>query len=215
MKDRYVGSVIMATLMLIGGMFTYNVFTSSRSQIKPVIVPEAGKLYGPYMARYVIDGDTIILSTGDRVRLKGIDAPELHHPILPAQRFGEESKAYLEQQVKGREIMLEFDSGDSKDMYDRALAYIFCKGVDINGEMIRMGYAYAYVFKSHKREQEYKHFEKEARDKKRGLWNYTMKDGRIANIVNRFGGLSDKGKQKLDEISDKLISDYPAVTGER
>jgi len=199
------------TLLVIVGLFAFRVMTLKAvpaENIKP------DKLYGPYTVKYVIDGDTIILHTGDKVRLKGIDAPELHHPVIPAQRFGQEAKKYLENQIKGKQIMLEFDTGDSKDMYDRALAYVFLNNTDINGDMVRMGYAYAYVFKPHKREKEYKMFETEAREKKRGLWNYTLKDGRVSNIVNRYGNLTDEGKKKFDQSLDKLIKQYPVITGE-
>jgi micrococcal nuclease len=212
MKNNYINLVITATLILVMAMFAYRV-----SLPKPAadIVTKPGKMFGPYTVTYVIDGDTVVLNTGDRVRMKGIDAPELHHPVIPAQRFGEEAKEYLAKQIQGKQVMLEFDSGDSKDMYERALAYIFLNGIDVNGDMVRMGYAYAYVFKPHKREQEYKIYEKEARDKKRGLWNFTMKDGRIANIVNKYGRMTDDGKQKFEEYTDKLVEKYTAVTEER
>ena len=41
-----------------------------------------------------------------------------------------------------------------------------------------------------------------------------MKDGRVSNIVNRYGNLTDEGKKKFDQSLDKLIKQYPVITGE-
>ena len=60
-----------------------------------------GRQYGPYKVSFVVDGDTVILNTGDKIRLKGIDAPEIHHPLIPVQRFGEEAKEYMKSRVEG------------------------------------------------------------------------------------------------------------------
>ena len=39
----------------------------------------------------VIDGDTLLLTNGERVRLIGVDTPETKHPKKPVERFGKEA----------------------------------------------------------------------------------------------------------------------------
>src|SRR5262245_14463964 len=42
----------------------------------------------------VVDGDTLVIAGGDRVRLIGVDTPETHHPTKAAQPFGQEAFAF-------------------------------------------------------------------------------------------------------------------------
>ena len=44
----------------------------------------------------VLDGDTLVLESGERLRLRGIDAPELRHGNDPGQYYGVESKSFDE-----------------------------------------------------------------------------------------------------------------------
>ncbi|MEK7134640.1 MAG: thermonuclease family protein [Patescibacteria group bacterium] len=84
---------------------------------------------------YVIDGDTIILSDDDtRVRLIGIDAPELGEPLYA------ESRAFLEKLVGGRVVFIQRDQTDT-DPYNRLLRYIYVGTTLVNEEMVRGGLA--------------------------------------------------------------------------
>ncbi|TNH32672.1 thermonuclease family protein [Campylobacter helveticus] len=92
----------------------------------------------------VIDGDTIELlvkqedikqSPKIKVRLFGIDAPE------KKQAFGKEAKEYLSALVLKQEVNLIIEN---KDKYDRFVGTLFLKGQDINKEMVKNGYAWAY-----------------------------------------------------------------------
>jgi len=97
----------------------------------------------------VIDGDTVVLEDGSKVRLIGIDTPETKDPRKPVQYFGEEATAYTKRMLEGREVRLEFDQ-EKTDRYGRTLAYIFIPmpgGNDIffNERIIADGYAFAYT----------------------------------------------------------------------
>ena len=50
----------------------------------------------------MIDGDTLELSTGERVRLIGVDTPETKDPRKPVQYFGEEATAFTRRMVEGK-----------------------------------------------------------------------------------------------------------------
>ena len=72
----------------------------------------------------VVDGDTIILSNGERVRLIGVDTPETKHPNKPVQYFGKEASAFTKRMVEGKEVTLEYGQ-QQRDKYGRLLAYVY------------------------------------------------------------------------------------------
>jgi endonuclease YncB( thermonuclease family) len=97
--------------------------------------------------RHVHDGDTIELSDHRRVRLIGIDAPELARDGHPAQPFGIASRDYLRRLMRehGNRIGLVFDTV-TKDKYGRTLAYLFFdNGDSVEADMIDAGLAVAYT----------------------------------------------------------------------
>ena len=211
----YLRSILAITLFLI---FSMLVFSFVKREAKYTGEPPqerrkeslTSKQFGPYIIACVVDGDTIVLNTGDKVRMKGIDAPELHHPVIPAQRFGEEARDYLKNLAEGKKCFLEYDAYDSKDMYGRALAYVYVENTDLNAEMLLRGYACLYTFKPFSKKTAYAACEREAREKHRGLWNFDLKDGRITRLVNSYQSLSDAGKTKLDDNFKELLNIYPA-----
>ncbi len=210
----YLKSVLIIAVIIIISMLLYKILrqeTKSETAAVPAAVPQARGItqFGPYTITYVIDGDTIVLNTGDRVRMKGIDAPELHHPVIPAQRFGEEARDFLKNLAEGKKCFLEYDEYDSKDMYGRALAYVYVGNTDLNAEMLLRGFAYLYTFKPFKKKAVYADCEREAREKHRGVWNFDLKDGRISHLINSYQSLNDTGKTKLDDNFKELLNIYP------
>ncbi len=137
-----------------------------------------------YRIDRVIDGDTIILDNGETVRLIGVDAPETHHPEIPAQRFGEESTDFLRQMIQDRKCTLKFDPNETRDKYGRLLAYVFVEGKLVNAEIIRRGYAYAYTRFNYQRKSEFLLLEREAREKQYGLWDPSSVDTRTVHPIN-------------------------------
>ncbi len=104
---------------------------------------------------------------------------------------------------------MEFENGDFRDRYGRLLAYVRIGDRDINSELIRRGYAYAYTRFPFSRRDEFIQLEREARAKKYGLWETSLRDGRITNLVNSYDSLNEEGRQRLDEILKELIKQYP------
>ena len=68
----------------------------------------------------VVDGDTIVLDTGQSVRLVGIEAPSGGYRDHAPQPYPTESKRMMEDIVLGRDIQLHY-GGLTRDRYDRAL----------------------------------------------------------------------------------------------
>ena len=118
----------------------------------------------------VIDGDTVEIEGGQRVRYIGIDAPEIVHPTEPVEYFGEEAAEKNRELVEGRIVSLERDVED-RDEYGRLLRYVWLGDVMINAELVRLGYAYSYSLPPNIRYQElFLRLEGEAREQKLGLW---------------------------------------------
>ncbi len=82
----------------------------------------------------VIDGDTFKTETGISVRLLGINAPEITDP------GGDIAKHALAWMIMGKNVRMKMDVTD-KDDYGRLLRYVFVDDVNVNAEMIRLGYA--------------------------------------------------------------------------
>lgn len=91
----------------------------------------------------VIDGDALVLDTGQSVRLVGIEAPSRHGRYDDADPHAEKSARALEDLVMGRDVRLYYP-GLTRDRYDRALAHVATadnSGPDywINLELVRRG----------------------------------------------------------------------------
>lgn len=118
----------------------------------------------------VIDGDTLTLNDGTRVRLIGVDTPELHHPTKPVQFFAEEAYKFTRKLAEGKKVRLAYD-WQKIDKYDRTLAYVYLMdGTFINAEIIKKGYGFAYTKYPFKYLEDFRKYEKEAREKCSGLW---------------------------------------------
>jgi len=123
-----------------------------------------------YQVKRVIDGDTLLLTTGGRVRLIGVDTPETKHPQKPVQYFGKEAYLFTKSMVEGKEVTLEFE-WQKRDKYGRLLAYVcLIDGTFLNAEIIKQGYGFAYTRFPFKYLEEFRRYEREAKENGRGLW---------------------------------------------
>lgn len=89
---------------------------------------------------HVVDGDTIVLANGDKVRYIGADTPETKHPYKSVQYFGKKAFEFNEKLVKGKKVRLEFDV-QKRDKYDRLLAYVWVDQTLVNAQLLKHGYA--------------------------------------------------------------------------
>jgi micrococcal nuclease len=99
---------------------------------------------GVHEVRRAVDGDTLLLASGARVRLQGIDTPETVKPGHPVEAWGPEASQFTKDFIEkaGHYVRLSF-SLERKDRYDRFLAYIWDGDVMLNEELVRAGLAYA------------------------------------------------------------------------
>jgi len=119
------------------------------------------------LVQRVVDGDTIVLAGGERVRYVGIDTPEA---TGVSEFFGPEATEANRRLVAGRRVRLERDVSD-RDRFDRLLRYLYVDGVMVNAELVREGFARVLVYPPDTRYTTcFSALEEEAREAGRGLW---------------------------------------------
>lgn len=135
---------------------------------------------GVYSVERVVDGDTILLSNGIRVRLMGIDTPETVKPRSEVEPFGPEATAFTKQAIaqNGNRVFIRLDC-DRFDKYGRNLAFIYLGESDgedvvlLNEELVRAGLAKAIMTFNYSmsiKKRLYK-AQKEAIENRRGIWS--------------------------------------------
>lgn len=133
---------------------------------------------GTFPVVRVVDGDTLHLGVPDasdtttKVRLVGVDAPELGGGNRERMYFGTEAAAFAERLAMGKcaTVYLDEQAG-SRDRYGRLLAYIeLPDGRFLNEQLLLEGYAYADVRFRHSYYEKYQQLEASARALKKGLW---------------------------------------------
>jgi micrococcal nuclease len=119
----------------------------------------------------IIDGDTFETETGEKVRLIGINAPEI------SDIFGQEAKQYLSDLIVNKTVDLQSDNiSNNLDRYQRLLRYVVLDGVDINKKMVSDGFALAYLKYKFNKSIDYEQAQLEAREANKGIWGDSKKE---------------------------------------
>jgi micrococcal nuclease len=99
-----------------------------------------------YRVKTVYDGDTLVLEDGRKIRLLGINTPEVQHRSQMADAGGMEAKQWLINKVKGTKIRLETDF-ERQDKYGRILAHVFTENDEhINQHLVEAGLAAVSIY---------------------------------------------------------------------
>ncbi len=140
--------------------------------------------YNDIAVQRAVDGDTLVLENGDRVRLIGIDTPEVHESdklyrdarksrqdVRTIKAMGMRAHEFTRKLVEGKRVRLEFDV-EKRDRYERLLAYVYLPdGTFVNAEIIKQGYASLLTMPPNVKYADlFARLYKEARENQRGLW---------------------------------------------
>lgn len=160
----------------------------------------------------VIDGDTIELSNGEKVRYIGIDTPEIRKKegtrwIYSPRPYAEAAKNFNRKLVAGKRVKLEFDV-EKRDRHKRLLAYVYAGEKMINLEMLKQGYAMLYTYPPNvKYVEKFIEAQRFARENKKGLWGEMAED-----IISSAEAGQNVGLIKMVEtqvyntfLSDKVL----------
>lgn len=139
--------------------------------ISPTTLPNLTNVQGvvdvqrvSMVVKTVIDGDTIELTNGLRLRYIGINAPEKDQPYFQA------ALEFNRSLVGGKTVQLEYDI-QKQDRNGRTLAYVFVDGVLVNDALVRQGFAVSQTIQPDVLYQDmFVAAQKEARESCRGLW---------------------------------------------
>jgi micrococcal nuclease len=121
----------------------------------------------------VIDGDTIVIKGGLRVRYIGIDTPETKHPEKGVEYYGREAAEFNRSLVANKEVSLEYDV-QKVDKYGRLLAYVYADDIFINAKLVEEGYAQIFTVPPNVRYANlFLSLQRNAGMAKKGLWSKT------------------------------------------
>lgn len=123
--------------------------------------------------RHIHDGDTVWLTDGRKIRIIGINTPELARDENPAEPLAEQARDELRQQL-GQMAQVRLRFGKEKtDRYGRQLAHLFdSRGQNISEWLLRRGLAYALTVPPNLWQLEcYQRAEQQARQQQKGLWS--------------------------------------------
>jgi micrococcal nuclease len=175
MTVKNIPKIIFGLLLIIIGLFVFK--RSNRLTQTLNTDPKTDfDLSEPALVKYVFDGDTLeveLAGKTERVRLIGIDSPELENSQKKADCYADEAKQEMKKLVSGKQVLLKSDqTQDNRDMYNRLLRYVYLNGLNINIKMISEGFAYEYTYKNNPYvyQLEFKTAQDEARSGKLGLW---------------------------------------------
>ncbi len=157
----------------------------------------------PLRVEKVTDGDTLTLSSGEKLRLIGIDTPEIttkergqfrYNP----QPFALEAKNLVQQLAEGQKVRIEYDLV-RRDVYGRSLGYCFIQGksgeVFLNKQLLEEGFAVLLTIPPNiKYADTFVEAQTNARQKKKGIWGtyeavHAQDAHRFINQIRRVEGV--------------------------
>ncbi len=147
----------------------WRVYESSQGPPAPEQLEE-----GIHEVRRVVDGDTLLMASGTRVRLQGINCPESVKPDWPVEPWGPEASQFTKEFIHRANNRVRLTFGlERKDQYDRTLAFVWNGDALLNEELVRaglaqarLGYRYSGVMKRRLAQAQ-----DEARQAGRGIWS--------------------------------------------
>jgi endonuclease YncB( thermonuclease family) len=148
-----------------------------------------------YQIKKIYDGDTILLANGTKLRLLGINTPEVSKRDKIADEGGEEAKQWLIEKLQGSKIKLRYDL-ERKDKYGRVLAHVFTKNNEhINLQLVENGLAIANIYPPNlKYVDKLIAAQQQAESQKLGLW--AMSAYKVKNVED-FDSKKHRGWQRI------------------
>jgi micrococcal nuclease len=146
------------------------------AELQNNVVQEPAPQPGYFRVTRVVDGDTIIVNAegeAERVRLIGVDTPEINDPRKPVQCYAQAASDFTKDMLHNSVVRLEADAlSADRDRYNRLLRYVYLDdGRLLNLEIIRQGYGFAYTSFPFTKSQAFISAQRDARQQNVGLWN--------------------------------------------
>ena len=159
---------------------------------------------------YVHDGDTLKLEDGRKIRLLGIDTPELSRKNLPTQPFAYQARDALRDLVRQSDFKVGLSFGlDRQDKYNRTLAHLFlADGTNIQARLIELGYAMAFTTPPNDRQTDcYRQTEAVAIENSRGIWSLDEYDVKSSTQLTK----NDRGFRRIQGQVERIKQSKKAL----
>lgn len=210
--------LIFALLGLLAGVILSTTFfrvqTTNNAQASPIstpavaaesdnqdLTPAPSSQTESVLVTKVIDGDTIEIEGGTRVRLIGIDTPETVDPRTTVQCFGREASTKLRELLEGKQVKLEKDISET-DRYQRLLRYVYLGEIFINEIMVRDGFAISSSYPPDVKYQEvFNQAQTQARNANRGLWGACATSSPVATTPTLGTTTTNQTQESVDNTS--------------
>lgn len=155
--------------------------------------------------KHVIDGDTLLLESGEKVRLIGINTPEVKSRFTEAEPGGKNASTWLQNYLRSPQLWLEYDEQEF-DKYDRRLAHVFLEsGEYLNATLLEQGLAVLTLIPPNLRyASRLLKAQQTAEDLSKGVWN--MPAYQIKNSQSLVPGQSYHGWQRC-QLTPKDIGE--------
>ncbi len=127
------------------------------------------------LVKRIYDGDTILLSNGEKVRYLYIDTPEIHHPSKPSSPLGYSALKRNAQLLSSKKVVISFDLM-RRDRYGRLLARVWNNCVYVNAELVKEGYARIMIIPPNQADKNlFINLQRQAQKYKKGIWALSEK----------------------------------------
>ena len=147
-KKGFIGLIIFVVFLIILVVVAIAYINENYSAINAQVVKFIENSEMANVSR-VIDGDTIVLSDDQHVRLLGINTPE------KGEYLYQEAKDYLKSMIEGKSVVLKAGK-ENKDQYKRLLRWVYINDENINLKIVEQGFANPYFPSNDKKyEQEF------------------------------------------------------------
>lgn len=156
-----------------GRRYRFSAFLSFFPILLLIMSPAISSSCDYRIVKEVIDGDTFVTDREERVRLLGIDSPEIGDPRKDVEWFGKEAAVRLKTLIAGKRVCLKAEENGTidKDDYGRLLRYVWLDTVFVNARMISDGFAMVYGRQPFQYLDEFRELEWDAKTRYKGLWN--------------------------------------------
>jgi micrococcal nuclease len=186
MKKKIIIALFLGLSIWIGNLYSGDLDPRfhSKEEVRWQIPFGRSSDYSNILVTRAVDGDTLVLENNERVRLIGIDTPEMHESDKlnrDAQRSGQDVEAikhlgrqsyeFTKKLVEGKRVRLEFDV-ERYDKYKRILAYVYLEDQTfVNAKIVQEGYASLMTYPPNVKYADlFLKLYQEARQNQRGLW---------------------------------------------
>jgi endonuclease YncB( thermonuclease family) len=172
--------------------------------------PKTGEVDTAAAHEGVYDGDTFTLTTGDRIRLKWVNTPEMK----PAEPWCQEAREFTKTFVSGKPLTLDFDARSPRDSYGRIVAGVTTPEGDLSEALLKAGLGHVFLIPPDTTDvTRLLVAQEQARAAQRGIWSDPMFQGDLHfTSFHANGAGDDVANPNAEYMRIANVSTHPVDT---